>query len=88
MNIYFSPISMASSYSLEVSGDSLILDSENYSLEYLSSIPEEGTLPRYIVSVTNEDATLLLPYWGDASDAVLYPEPLLNVQDGPVTLPK
>lgn len=87
MDIYFSPISMFASYTLEVAGDSIIINGTAHALADLIALGEFEPRPQFIVSATEDSVTLLLPYWGEASDAVLHPEPMLNVPDGPVTLP-
>ena len=87
MVIHFSPVSMLASYTLEVSGDSIIIDGVQHHLADLAALGEEEPRPPFVVSATEDSVTLLLPYWGEASNSVLYPEPLLNVPDGPVTLP-
>lgn len=88
MNIYFSPVSMFAAYSLEVVGGSIVLNGSEYLLAELASIAEGEPLPPFIVSATTESVTLLLPYWGQASDSVLFPQPIIDAQDGPVELPR
>lgn len=87
MDICFSPRSMHATYTLAVSGDSIILDGIQHQLADLAALGEEDPRPPFVVSAAEDSVTLLLPYWGEASNSVLYPEPLLNVPDGPVTLP-
>ena len=88
MDIYFSPISMLASYTLEVSGGSIVIDGLPNALATLTSLGEDDQKPPFVVSATEDSVTLLLPYWGQASDAVLFPEPLINVPDGTVELPQ
>lgn len=88
MNIHFSPISMIAGYSLEVAGDSIIIDGVQHQLADLAEHSEGGTLPSFVVSATADSVTLLLPYWGEATGPVLYPEPLMAVPDGVVELPR
>lgn len=88
MNIYFSPISMLDSYALEVSGESVIINGEPHQLAALAALDENEPLPPFVVSATDDSVTLLLPYWGPASEAVLFPQPLIDVADGPVELPQ
>ena len=88
MDIYFSPVSMLASYTLEVSGDSVIINGIPHSLADLAALGEEDQIPAFVVSATADSVTLLLPYWGQTNDAVLFPQPLINVPDGPVELPQ
>lgn len=84
MNINFTPISMFDSYSLAVSGDSIIIDGQAYALSELSSsIEAEQPMPKFVVTASADSVTLLLPYWGGIA-----PEPVSIVADGgPVELP-
>lgn len=88
MNIHFSPISKFGSYSLEVAGNNVIIDGVPHALADLAALVEEDQRPEFVVSATADSVTLLLPYWGNASDAVLFPQPLHDVPDGPVELPQ
>ena len=88
MDIYFSPISMLASYALEVSGGSIVIDGIPHALETLTSLGEDDARPQFIVSATEDSVTLLLPYWGQVSEAVLFPDPVIGAQDGPVELPQ
>jgi hypothetical protein len=88
MDIYLSPISMLASYALEVSGDSILINGQPHALSDLAAIPEGEFMPPFVVSSTEGSVTLLLPYWGDAREIILYPQPLLDVPDGPVELPQ
>ena len=97
MNIYFSPISMLASYTLEVSGDSIILNGVQHSLaDLVAGMPQHlengdtvpGSLPPFVVSATEDSVTLQLPYWGVPSEAVAFPQPIMDAQDGPVELPQ
>ena len=88
MDIYFSPISMLASYALEVSGGSIVIDGIPHALETLTSLGEDDQKPPFVVSATEDSVTLLLPYWGQVSEAVLFPVPLIDVPDGPVELPR
>jgi hypothetical protein len=87
MNLYFTPTSMFASYSLAVAGDSIVIDGQPHALSALAALGDHDPRPPFVVSATESSVTLMLPYWGEASDAVLYPEPLLDVPDGPVQLP-
>lgn len=87
MDIHFSPISMLVSYSLEVAGDSIIIDGVQHKLADLAALGDEAERPPFVVSATADSVTLLLPYWDEVSDSVLYPDPLMAVPDGPVALP-
>lgn len=88
MNIHFSPVSMLAELSLEVAGDNLVVNGVIHALADLATISDDHVLPAFIVSATADSVTVLLPYWGQASEAVLFPEPLIDVQDGPVELPQ
>lgn len=88
MNIHFSPISMIAGYTMEVSGDSIIIDGVQHPLADLAALGDEDERPPFVVSATADSVTLLLPYWGSASEAVLYPAPLVGVVDGPVEMPE
>lgn len=88
MNIYFSPISMLASYTLEVAGDSIILDGVQHSLADLANLGEEDARPPFVVSATPDSVTLILPYWGEPSEAVAFPQPIIEPPDGPVELPQ
>jgi hypothetical protein len=98
MKILLSPISMFASYTLAVDGAAIILDSVRYSLrDLVANMPqydEQGelvapsSLPRFVVSATEDSVTLLLPYWGAPSQAVAFPEPIIDPPDGPVQLPE
>lgn len=88
MNICFSPISMLASYTLEVAGDSILIDGQKHTLADVAALGEEDQRPPFVVSATADSVTLLLPYWGEPSEAVAYPAPLLQVPDGPVELPQ
>jgi hypothetical protein len=84
MNINFTPISMFDSYSLAVSGDSIIIDGQEYALpELASNVEAEQPMPKFVVTASADSVTLLLPYWGSSA-----PEPVSIVAvDGPVELP-
>lgn len=84
MNINFTPISMFESYSLAVSGDSIIIDGQIYALPDLAEIvAAEQPPPKFVVTASADSVTLLLPYWGSSA-----PQPVSIVAvDGPVGLP-
>jgi hypothetical protein len=84
MNINFTPISMFDSYSLEVSGGSIVIDGQEYALIDLAAIVSaEQSLPKFVVTASADSVTLLLPYWVSSA-----PEPVSIVaEDGPVELP-
>lgn len=88
MDIHFTPQSMLDSYSLTVAGGSIIIDGASHSLAALAALGEDDQRPPFVVSATQTSVTLLLPYWGRASDSVLFPQPLIDVPDGPVELPR
>lgn len=88
MNIYFSPISMLASYTLEVAGDSVFIDGTQHPLAALAALGEEDPRPPFVVSATPESVTLLLPYWGQPSEAVAFPQPIIDAPDGVVELPQ
>lgn len=88
MNIHFSPISMMAEISLEVSGDSLVVNGVAHALADLVSVSGDSALPEFIVAATDDSVTVLLPYWGEPSPAVAYPSPIIDVPDGPVELPQ
>lgn len=88
MNIHFSPISMIAGYSLEVAGDSIIIDGVHHSLADLAAVGDGEAMPPFVVSATADSVTLLLPYWGAASEEILYPAPLIDVPDGQVEMPE
>lgn len=87
MNIFFSPVSMFETYTLAVAGNSVVINGTAHSIADMLSLEEGELLPDFIVGVTEDSVTVILPYWGAAPDYVLYPEPLYNVPDGPVALP-
>ena len=84
MNINFTPISMFESYSLELAGDSIIIDGQSYALSELApNVEAEQAMPKFFVTASDDSVTLLLPYWGSSA-----PEPVSIVaEDGPVELP-
>lgn len=82
MNINFTPISMFDNYSLSVSGDSIIINGQSYTLPELASNAEAGQpMPKFVVTALGDSVTLLLPYWGDTSQT---PYTLDNPPDGPI----
>jgi hypothetical protein len=88
MKVYLSPISMQGSLSVEVAGNSITINGNTYSLpELVAMLEAEQPLPDPIVTATADSVTLLLPYWGEASDAVRFPEPIIDPPDGPLVLP-
>lgn len=88
MNIYFSPISMFAELSLEVSGGDLIVNGVHHSVAALAAIPDDQAKPEFIVSATPDSVTVLLPYWGEPSEAVAFPQPVIDAPDGAVELPQ
>lgn len=88
MNIHFSPISMLANLVLEVSGTDILVNGERHALRDLAAIPEDRPKPDFIVSATDDSVTVLLPYWGEPSEAVAFPAPVIGAPDGPVELPQ
>jgi len=96
MKINLSPIRRDDSLEVTKSGDVLTINGVDYDF---SQLPEGATLPRDAVDcewlasdVERIDGelvlTLLLPHGPNASEAVRFPQPLLNVPDGLVELPQ
>lgn len=89
MNIYLSPISMFGTYLVAVSANALVVDGVPHQLADLAeeAAKDEPAMPEWIVTANADSVTLLLPYWGEPSEAVAYPAPIMDVSDGPVLLP-
>lgn len=88
MVIHFSPISMLASYELEVAGNSVIIDGIQHALSDLAALGEEEARPPFLVSATPDSVNLLLPYWSEPSEAVAFPQPIIDPPDGRVELPR
>lgn len=72
-----------------VSGDSIVVNGTTHALSTLIDlIANEQPLPEFVVSATEDSVTLLLPYWGEASEAVRFPEPIIDPPDGHINLPR
>lgn len=88
MIIHFSPVSMYAHYSLEVAGNSIIISGVQYDLADLAALGEGDPRSPFVVSATADSVTLLLPYWGEPSAAVAFPQSLVDPADGFVELPQ
>lgn len=96
MNIILSPVRVdCESFTVVKYGKSLIVNGELYDF---SQIKDGDTLPREAIAGDNFPSdvsmdngvitlTLRLPLPWNYSQAQAFPEPLLNVPDGPVKLP-
>ena len=102
MKILFSPQSRFDSLSLHREGDALTINGETLDFSALGegqALPaydsdgweKAGTGHELITRVARVagriEATVVLPYWGEASEAVLFPEPVEMDADGPVPVP-
>lgn len=88
MILNFSTVSMLASYTLEVAGNSVIIDGIQHRPADLAALVEEDARPPFVVSATPDSVTLLLPYWGEPSEAVAFPQPIIDPPDGRVELPR
>lgn len=88
MNIHFSPVSMLADLALEVSGTDILVNGERHALRDLAAILPDQPKPAFIVSATADSVTVLLPYWGESSEAVAFPAPIIDAPDGHVGLPQ
>ena len=96
MNIILSPVRIDNA-SIEVikNGNSLSVNGEVYEFSQMSdgdTLPREAIAGDHFPGDVNMDSgvitlTLRLPLPGNYSQAQAFPEPLLNVPDGPVKLP-
>ena len=95
MNIFMSPMRQDQTLSVAKSGECLIINGEVFDF---SIIPDGATLPRAAVAcewlasdVERIDGelrlTLVLPHGPRAPRETLFPTPITQAQDGPVTLP-
>ncbi|KRW62324.1 hypothetical protein AO726_02565 [Pseudomonas sp. TTU2014-080ASC] len=79
---------MLATLDASVSGDTITVNGITHSLLGLVELVEnELLLPDFIVAATDDSVTLLLPYWGEASEAVRFPVPIIDPPDGPLALP-
>lgn len=79
---------MLGAISLEVSGVDIIVNGERHALADLAAVQDDQPKPDFVVSATEDSVTVLLPYWGEPSEAVAFPQPMIGVPDGPVELPQ
>ncbi|GGG59698.1 hypothetical protein GCM10011415_02010 [Salipiger pallidus] len=96
MNIILSPVRLDTQLELFKSGDTLTINGEAFDF---SALPAGATLPRAAINcdwiagdVTRDEAGVLtvpvvLPHGGNAPEETCFPEPLVDVPDGPVELP-
>lgn len=85
MRIQLSPISMFTAVEYAVEGDSIIINGTPHAL---TDLAVAETLPDFVVAAAEDSVTLLLPYWGEASEAVRFPESIIDPPDGPLELPQ
>lgn len=96
MNITLSPTRSDAPLSISKQGDALTINGVTYDF---SVIPDGATLPasavdcEYITGNVERingalHITLLLPHGPNPSQAVAFPEPLINPADGPLELPQ
>ena len=96
MNITFSPARSDAPLSISKQGDALTINDVTYDF---SVIPDGATLPasavdcEYITGNVERingalHIALLLPHGPNPSQAVAFPEPLINPADGPLELPQ
>jgi hypothetical protein len=95
MHIQLSPVRRDETLSVEVEGDTLILNGEAFDF---APLPAGATLPRAAIAsdwfagdVRRDEAgdlhlALVLPHGAEAPDETLFPAPI-TAQDGPVPLP-
>ena len=95
MHITLSPVRMDTPLSLEIKGDAVILNGDTFDF---GPLPEGAVLPADAIQsdVFNAPVTringvlhmqITLPHGRNAPRETLFPEPILNPPDGPVTLP-
>ncbi|GGG77478.1 hypothetical protein GCM10011415_27970 [Salipiger pallidus] len=96
MKIILSPIRLDTQLELSKSGDTLTINGEVFDF---IDVPAGATLPRAAITcdwiagdVTRDEAGVLtvpvvLPHGADAPEETRFPEPLVDVADGPVELP-
>lgn len=96
MNITFSPCRSDAELAMSVAGDVLTINGEDFDF---SGVPNGATLPREAISCdmiagdVERDGTgvltvkMILPLGPDAPEAARFPDPMIDVPDGPVTLP-
>ena len=88
MIINFAPVSMRASYTLAVAGDSIYINGKQHRLADLAgAVANEQPMPAFVATATEDSVTVILPYWGDAPNSVLFPTPVVNPADGPVRMP-
>ena len=96
MNIFLSPVRMdVDVFEVIKKGTSLSVNGEVYEFSQMSdgdTLPREAIAGDHFPSDVNRDngvitLTLRLPLPWNYSQAQAFPEPLLNVPDGPVKLP-
>lgn len=96
MHINLSPFRSDKSLSIEKLGNTFTINGVTYDF---TALPDGATLPasaincEFIVGPVERidgvlHLTLLLPHGADASEAVRFPEPIINPPDGPLELPQ
>lgn len=92
MDIYFSPVSsvVAVELSFSVEGSAIVINGAKHELSDLAAIDpsEGGQYPPFVCKADAESVTIALYYVGAGTQSVLFPDPLIDVQDGPVELPQ
>lgn len=95
MEITLTPQRRDDDLRLEKTGDILTVNGESFDF---SEVPDGATLPRWAVACAwlasdveringRLHLTVLLPHRAGASDAVLFPDPIVMDGDGPIDLP-
>ena len=90
MKLSFSPVRMDADFTLAVAGDVLTLNGEAFDF---TPLQEGDTLPRDVISsdwfagdVSRTEGrvhlTLILPHGGNPPPWMLFPEPILDPEDG------
>ncbi|MEO1949301.1 hypothetical protein [Thioclava sp.] len=95
MRISFLPISSLRSLTISVVGDVLTINGDAFDFAPLqegAALPAGAVGSEWIASEVTRDGgevclTLMLPYWGAASEAARFPVSIHVTENGPVPLP-
>lgn len=92
MDIHFSPVSsvVEVQLALSVEGSAIIINGAKHDMADLAAIDpsEGGQYPPFVCKADAESVTIELYYVGAGTQSVLFPDPAIGVQDGPVELPQ